>query len=97
MLKHYHQEENVQPLPVRDVSEPLPPLVFERDGRLWRSDGTTASPTQLTPFGAGEHARYPSVSPDGQRIAFVNTLLGTVPPTSTLYSLNAGGSGLRSM
>ena len=87
----------VQSLPVRDVAEPLPPLVFERDGNLWRSDGIAQPPRQLTQFNADEQVRYPSVSPDGQRIAFVTTLRGAVPTTSTLYLMNRDGSGLRAV
>src|SRR5688500_11584217 len=50
--------------------EPLPPLVFVRDGKLWRSDGDAAAPPQLTGVEAPASVSHPAVSPDGSRIAY---------------------------
>ena len=36
------------PAPIPDASEPLPPLIFVRQGNLWRSDGSRPPPRQLT-------------------------------------------------
>lgn len=88
----------------QSVLEPLPPLVFTRQGNLWRSDGSGAAPRQLTRLPSGSYAEHPSFSPDGERIAFVTTTQGpitettTLPlplPTTTLSLMNADGSNLQ--
>lgn len=83
---------------VPSAQEPLPPLVFARQGNLWRSDGSGAPPRQLTSFGEGGFAEYPTLSPDGARIAFVlltpPPMTATLPlPSSTLMVMNADGGG----
>jgi len=74
-----------QPLPTpASVSEALPPLVFTRQGNLWRSDGSGAPPRQLTRLDAGSYAEHPSVSPDGAQIAFIITTQGPITETTRL-------------
>jgi mono/diheme cytochrome c family protein/Tol biopolymer transport system component len=82
--------------------ELLPPLVFVRQGNLWRSDGSGAAPRRLTSLGAEIFAEHPAVSPEGGRVAFVarspGPLTATLPVSiTTLYVMNADGSGLRAL
>jgi mono/diheme cytochrome c family protein/Tol biopolymer transport system component len=72
-----------QPTPA-SVSEALPPLVFTRQGNLWRSDGSGAAPRQLTHLDAGSYAEHPSLSPDGTQIAFITTTQGPITDTTPL-------------
>jgi mono/diheme cytochrome c family protein len=94
-----------QPTPAT-VSEALPPLVFTRQGNLWRSDGSGAAPRQLTRLGAGSYAEHPSVAPDGTQIAFITTSQGpiteTTPlplptPATALSLMHADGTALRTL
>jgi mono/diheme cytochrome c family protein len=94
------QPAPAQPAQVPNVREPLPPLVFVRQGNLWRSDGSQAAPQQLTNNSADSYAQYPTISPDGKQVAFVALIqppaTATLPvPTSVLYVMNLDGSGLR--
>jgi mono/diheme cytochrome c family protein/Tol biopolymer transport system component len=84
------------------VVEPLPPLIFTRAGNIWRSDGSHAAPQPITQLDAGSYAEYPTVSPDGQQIAFVTTtqapITETTPlplpiPKTLLHLMRADGSG----
>ncbi|MFL5803186.1 MAG: c-type cytochrome [Roseiflexaceae bacterium] len=89
-----------QPQNLPDASEPLPPLVFARQGNIWRSDGTAAPPRQLTSNAAETYAQDPIVSPNSTQIAFVALIqppaTAKLPiPTSVLYVMNLDGSGLR--
>ncbi len=88
-----------QPVQVPSAQEPLPSIIFARQGNIWRSDGKGA-PQQITNLTAGSYAEYPTFSPDGSRIAFVAItpapVTATLPlPTSALYVMNADGSGLK--
>ncbi|HMO58630.1 MAG TPA: hypothetical protein PKA05_12470 [Roseiflexaceae bacterium] len=79
-----------------EVDEPLPPLVFSRQGQIWRSDGSAAAPQQLTNFPSTVYAEQPSLAPDGSRIAFVALIQpaidASVPlPRSVLYVLELAG------
>jgi hypothetical protein len=87
------------------VVQPLPPLVFVRQGNIWRSDGTTTPPKQLTNLGSFSYGDQPAVSAADGKIAFVAISLppseapGADPLVSTLtYALmvmNADGSDQR--
>jgi mono/diheme cytochrome c family protein/Tol biopolymer transport system component len=82
--------------------EPLPPLIFARQGNLWRSDGSGAPPKPLTSLGAQILAEHPAISPDGSRVAFIARspapLTATLPISiTTLYVMSADGSGLRAL
>jgi mono/diheme cytochrome c family protein len=90
------------PPPVPDSQEPLPPLVFAREGNLWRSVGDGSEPTQLTKVDGGSYVQYPAVSPDGRQIAYVVVTepppTATLPlPTSALYLMDADGSNQRTL
>jgi Tol biopolymer transport system component/mono/diheme cytochrome c family protein len=91
-----------QPAPVPNATEPMPPLVFTRQGNVWRSDGSGEPPRQLTNLEAGAYAQYPSFSPDGRRVAFIAISpppeTSTLPlPSSALLVMNADGSDLRTI
>src|SRR5262249_7653463 len=86
--------------PVREAREPLPPLIFARQGNIWRSDGTAAPPRQLTNNPAESYAQDPAGSPCGTQIAFVALIqpaaTAKLPiPTSVLYVMKLDGSDLR--
>jgi Tol biopolymer transport system component len=85
---------------ILDAPETLPPMIFVRSGNIWRSDGSTAPPQQLTSYTSETYAQYPILSPDGQQLAFVALIqppaTAELPiPTSELYVMNLDGSGLR--
>ena len=85
---------------VPNVQEPLPPIVFARQGNVWRSAGGGPAPQPLTSLTGGSYAEYPTFSPDGSQVAFVAItpppVTSTLPlPSSTLYVMGADGSGLR--
>ncbi|MBC8161520.1 MAG: c-type cytochrome [Roseiflexaceae bacterium] len=85
------------PPPFPDSAEPLPPLVFARSGNIWRSDGSTAEPQQVTQFAEGEYAGQPVYTPSTGRVAFVTVspppITSTSPlPASALYSMKLDGS-----
>lgn len=91
-----------QPTPtlIPSTQEPLPPLVFARQGSLWRSDGSGAAPRQIASLPGGGYAEYPTFSPDGGSVAFVAItpapITATLPlPSSALYVMSRDGSGLR--
>ena len=82
--------------------EPLPPLVFARQGNLWHSDGRAGPPRQLTQLGADILAEHPAVAPDGRQIAFIarspGPITATLPvSTTTLYLMNADGTDLHTL
>jgi mono/diheme cytochrome c family protein/Tol biopolymer transport system component len=85
---------------VPNAQEPLPPIVFTRQGNVWRSAGDGGAPQPLTNLQGGAYAEYPTIAPDGGSIAFVAItpppVTATVPlPTSTLYVIGADGKKLR--
>jgi Tol biopolymer transport system component/mono/diheme cytochrome c family protein len=93
-----------QPAPaqVPNAQEPLPPLVFARQGNIWRSPGDGGSPKSITNLQGGAYAEYPAISPDGGTIAFVAItpapVTATLPlPSSTLYVMGADGANLRAV
>jgi len=91
-----------QPAPLQNSREPLPPLVFTRQGNIWRSDGSQAAPRQLTNDAADTYVQHPTVSPDGKQVAFVALIqppaTATLPlPTSALYVMNIDGTGQRTI
>jgi mono/diheme cytochrome c family protein/Tol biopolymer transport system component len=82
--------------------EPLPPLIFTRQGNLWRSDGSPAPPRQLTHLDAAVLAAHPAIAPDARTIAFIGRAPGPITATlpvsiTTLYLMNADGSSLRAI
>jgi mono/diheme cytochrome c family protein len=88
--------------PSPSAPEPLPPLIFARQGNLWRSDGSGAAPKPITSLGAEIFAEHPVFSPDGGRVAFIarspGPLTATLPVSSTtLYLMNADGSDMRAL
>jgi mono/diheme cytochrome c family protein/Tol biopolymer transport system component len=93
-----------QPAPVQvpNVQEPLPPLVFARQGNLWRAPGDGGAPKQITSLSDGAYAEYPILSPDGGSVAFVAItpppITATAPlPSSTLYVMSADGTKMRTI
>jgi len=85
---------------VPNAQEPLPPLVFARQGNLWRSAGNGSAPQPLTTFQGGSYAEYPTIAPNGGTIAFVliapAPITSTLPlPSSTLYVMGIDGANLR--
>jgi mono/diheme cytochrome c family protein/Tol biopolymer transport system component len=85
------------PSPVPNVQQPLPPLLFTRQSNIWRSPGNGSPPQPITNLQDGAYAEYPTISPDGGRIAFVvltpAPVTSTLPlPSSALYIMNADGS-----
>jgi mono/diheme cytochrome c family protein len=87
---------------VPNAQEPLPPLVFTRQGNIWRSPGNGGAPQPITKFQAGAYAEYPTTAPDGSTIAFVvitpAPVTATVPlPSSTLYVMGANGTNMRAI
>jgi Tol biopolymer transport system component/mono/diheme cytochrome c family protein len=87
---------------VPNAQEPLPPILFARQGNLWRSPGNGGALQSLTNLQGGAYAQYPTISPDGGTIAFVTItpapITATLPlPTSTLYVIGADGTGLRAI
>jgi Tol biopolymer transport system component len=83
-----------------DEPQPLPPLIFARDGQIWQSDGSAAPPRRLTRLPQGEAASQPALSPDGAQIAFVTLvqppITATVAlPSSRLYVLDRDSGALR--
>jgi mono/diheme cytochrome c family protein/Tol biopolymer transport system component len=96
------QPSPAAPTTVPEASEPLPPMIFARQGNLWHSDGSGAPPRQLTKLGADHIAEHPALSPDGHRIALIALgpppITATLPiSTSALYIMNADGSDLRAL
>jgi Tol biopolymer transport system component len=86
--------------PAPDSAEPLPPLIFVREGQIWRSDGTGAPARQLTTLAEGISASHPTITHDGSQIAFVALvpppITATLPlPISRLYILPSEGGDLR--
>ncbi len=98
-------ESTAAPAPLStpaDVREPLPPLVFVRQGGLWRSNGDGQPPRQLIAPGVDRSAEHPAVAPDGARVAFIlrepPPLTATLPiSTSALYVMSADGANPRAL
>jgi len=93
------QQQGV-PQQVPTVQEPLPPLVFARQGNIWRSAGGGAAPQAITKLENDSYAQDPTFSPDNSQVAFIVItpvpMTETMPlPSSTLYVMGADGSGLR--
>ncbi len=90
-------------VPVPDAAEPLPPLVFVRQGNLWRSDGSSAALRQLTQVdGYLSSAGAPVFSPDGSKIAYVVSkppkAEAAIPrPSAALFIMNTDGTGQRAI
>lgn len=87
-------------VPIIDVDEPLPPVVFARQSNLWISDGQDAPARQLTQLPPGNAAWAPMFAPDGQAVAFIMSSppsdTATSPlPTTALYLINTDGSNMR--
>jgi mono/diheme cytochrome c family protein/Tol biopolymer transport system component len=87
---------------VPNAQEPLPPVVFARQGNVWRSAGNSAAPRPITNLQQGAYAEYPTISPDGGRIAFVAIIpapvTATLPlPSSILYVMNADGADMHAV
>jgi mono/diheme cytochrome c family protein/Tol biopolymer transport system component len=87
---------------VPNAQEPLPPIVFARQGNIWRGTGNGGAPQPLTNLQNGAYAEYPTISPDGGTIAFVAIapppITATLPlPSSTLYVMGADGAHLRAV
>src|SRR5205823_3282974 len=75
---------------VPNTPAPLPPIVFARQGNIWRSPGNGSAPHPLTKFQDEAYAEYPTIAPNGGTIAFVAIapapITATLPlPSSTLY------------
>jgi Tol biopolymer transport system component len=98
------------PLPLTATStavlQPLPPLVFVRQGNIWRSDGTANAPQVLTNLGTFAYGDQPAVSSVDGKIAFVRisapanetSEAATVPMlTYALTVMNADGSEQRTV
>ena len=90
------------PAAAPSAHEPLPPLIFARQGELWHSDGRAAPPRRLTRLGADVLAEHPAVTPDGRQIAFIARAPGPITATlpvsvTTLYLMNADGTDLRAL
>jgi Tol biopolymer transport system component/mono/diheme cytochrome c family protein len=88
--------------PVPNAQEPLPPLIFARQGNIWRSDGNGDAPRPITKLESDAYAEYPIFSPDDSKIAFITItpapVTATVPlPSSTLLVMNADGAELRTV
>jgi Tol biopolymer transport system component/mono/diheme cytochrome c family protein len=82
---------------VPNVQEPLPPIIFTRQSNVWRSPGNGGAPQAITNLQGGAYAEYPTLAPDGSKIAFV--VITPAPPTaaqplpsSALYVMNVDGS-----
>jgi len=85
---------------VPNAQEPLPPIVFARQGNIWRSPGDGSAPQPITSLKDGAYAEYPTIAPDGSTIAFVAItpapVTATLPlPSSTLYVMGTDGTNLR--
>jgi len=96
----------VQPATTPTNLDPLPPLIFVRQGNIWRSDGSGALPKQLTNLSTDGYAEYPTTSPDGSQIAFIMTTQAPITestqlplpiPKTKLSIMRADGSHLRSL
>jgi mono/diheme cytochrome c family protein/Tol biopolymer transport system component len=87
---------------VPNAQEPLPPIIFARQGNIWRSPGAGGAPQPLTNLQGGAYAEYPTTAPDGSSIAFVAItpapVTATLPlPSSTLFVMNPDGTNLRAI
>src|SRR5215211_2275349 len=87
---------------VPNVQEPLPPIIFTRQGNVWRSPGSGSAPQPITNLKDGAYAEYPTIAPGGGTIAFVAItpapVTATLPlPSSTLYVMGADGKNIRSV
>ena len=87
---------------VPNAQEPLPPIVFARQGNIWRSPGNGSPPQPITQFQDEAYAEYPTIAPNGSMIAFVAIapapITATLPlPSSTLYVMGADGANLRAV
>lgn len=88
---------------IPDAVEPLPPLVFVRAGNLFRSDGSAQAPVQLTDFDRySVSASSPSVSSDGQSVAFIKSTAAPVDAAiplarAALVVMRVDGTGMRTV
>ncbi len=87
---------------VPNAQEPLPPIVFARQGNIWRSPGNGSAPQPITKFQDEAYAEYPTIAPNGGTIAFVAIapapITATLPlPSATLYVMGADGTNLRAV
>jgi mono/diheme cytochrome c family protein/Tol biopolymer transport system component len=87
---------------IPDVQEAMPPLIFARQGNIWRSDGRGGPARPNTNQERGSYSGYTSSTPPGSRIAFIQITPAPVTadlpiPSSTLYVMNADGSDLRAV
>jgi mono/diheme cytochrome c family protein len=87
---------------VPNAQEPFPPIVFARQGNIWRSRGNGSAPQPISKFQDEAYAEYPTIAPDGGTIAFVAIapppITATLPlPSSTLYVMGADGTNLRAV
>jgi Tol biopolymer transport system component/mono/diheme cytochrome c family protein len=100
---HTTAQPSPTPTPaVATVQEALPPIIFARQGGIWRSDGRGGPPQPITTLDQSSYAQTPTFSPDGSQVAFIAIMQppisATVPlPTSALYVMNADGSALRNV
>jgi hypothetical protein len=86
---------------VPNAQEQLPPIVFTRQGNVWRSPSGGA-PQPITNLKDGGYAEYPTIAPNGGTIAFVAItpapVTATLPlPSSTLYVMDADGKNMRTI
>jgi mono/diheme cytochrome c family protein/Tol biopolymer transport system component len=87
---------------VPNTQEPLPPIVFARQGNIWRSPGNGGAPQPITNLRDGAYAEYPTIAPNGGSIAFVAItpapVTATLPlPSSALYLVDADGKNTRAI
>jgi mono/diheme cytochrome c family protein/Tol biopolymer transport system component len=87
---------------VPNAQEPLPPIVFARQGNIWRSPGNGGALQQITNLKNDAYAEYPTIAPNGGTIAFVAItpapITATLPlPSSTLYVMNVDGTNIRAI
>ena len=68
------------------------PIVFAREGDLWRVDHVTAQATRITDTPEIVESA-PAVSPDGTRIAYQRPSEGTMDLNDAIWVIGVDGSG----